>query len=81
MDRLDINNENLAMAQDVDYEYLLDNKYGIRNLSKKNETKIALLLKVKVMVVVLLKTWNIAKNCAVRKSNILCILKLNRLAL
>ena len=39
------------------------------------------LLKVKVMVVVLLKTWNIAKNCAVRKSNILRILKLNRLAL
>ena len=39
------------------------------------------LLKAKVMVVVLLKTWNIAKNCAVRKSNILRILKLNRLAL
>lgn len=42
MNRLDINNENLAMARDVDYKYLLDNKYGIRNLSKKNETKIAL---------------------------------------
>lgn len=42
MNRLDINNENLAMAQEVDYKYLLDNKYGIGNLSKKNETKIAL---------------------------------------
>ena len=28
MNRLDINNEDLAMAQDVDYEYLLDDKYS-----------------------------------------------------